>query len=50
MSINCLKVEEIRSDLRALDIYEDTIVLEDTEEIEKKCKEASRKDTMKKEH
>lgn len=50
VSINCLKVEEIRSDLRALDIYEDTIVLEDTEEIEKKCKEASRKATMKKEH
>lgn len=47
VSINSSKVEEILSDLKALDIYEDTIMLEDTEEIEKKCKEAICKATKK---
>ncbi len=40
VSINPSKVIEILNDLRVLDIYNETIVLKDTEEIEKKCIEA----------
>ena len=49
VSINSSKVEEILSDLKVLDIYEDTIMLEDTEEIEKKCSDAICKAKHKKE-
>ena len=45
VSINCSKVEEIRNDLKILDIYDKTIMLNDTEEIEKKCNEAISKAT-----
>ena len=48
LSINNLYVNEILNDLRALDIYDETIILKDTEEIEKKCKFAVSKAKTKK--
>lgn len=48
LEINNSYVSEILKDLRVLDIYDETIILKDTEEIEEKCKFAVSKAKIKK--